>query len=321
MVKFMAYMRLVRLPILVLIAFIQFNVRHFLIEPMLVINGYKLIMSDMHFSLLVLATIFIAAGGYAINDYFDVKVDRINKLKQVIIDRHIKRRVAMMLHILLTATGFMLASYVSWKLGMWKITALFIFAIFTLWFYSTSLKHQFLSGNLAIALMASFVPLIVGLFEIPLQNQAHPESIQELGYSIFNVPAFWVIGYAIILFLLTLIREITKDVIDLRGDRIYGSKTIPIQTGIKTTKYILIGLYAAFGAIFSWFYFDYLSVHTGMTTLFFIVALLLVFEIILIIRARTKPHFLYSANLNNLITLLIILSTYFIKVSIETYFM
>ncbi|MEQ9186867.1 MAG: geranylgeranylglycerol-phosphate geranylgeranyltransferase [Cryomorphaceae bacterium] len=320
MVTALAYLRLIRFPILVLIALMQYSIRWFILEPMLSINGYELLISDRYFAFLVLSTVLIAAGGYAINDYFDVKVDRINKIKKVIVDRYIKRRVAMMLHLVLSGLGLVIASFLAWRLGMWQLSALYVFVVFTLWYYSTTLQHQFLTGNLAISLMAGFVPLIVGLFEIPLQNAAHPEMLAKLGYSIFNVPAFWILGYSISIFILTLGREIAKDVVDFRGDRIFGAKTIPIQIGVKATKSVLITVYAIFIAGFTWAYFQYLHVHIGMTTVFFFVALLIVTKIALIIKARTKKHFLYTVHVNNAITLILILSAYLIKLSIETYF-
>lgn len=321
MVTFIAYLRLIRLPILILIAAIQLMVRHFIIEPMLVINGYSLMMSPMETNLLILSTVLLAAGGYAINDYFDVKIDRINKPKTVIVDRLIKRRVAMASHIVLTTLGILIAGYLTWRLGMWKMVALFVFASFALWYYSTNLKNQPFIGNVVIALMAGFVALIVGLIEIALQNGAHPEMIEELGFSIFNVPAYWTIGLASALFLLTLVREVTKDVIDIRGDKAFGANTIPLALGVKNTKSIIIALYAIFGALYAWVYFQYLSVHLGMTTVFAVLNLLLVLQIILIIRARTKKHFLHSANLNNLMTLIILGCTYLLKISIETHFL
>ena len=76
-----AYFKLVRFPILILIAIIQYSVRYFVLEPMLKINGFDLIMGDLNFAILVLSSILIAGGGYAINDYFDAKIDRLNKPK------------------------------------------------------------------------------------------------------------------------------------------------------------------------------------------------------------------------------------------------
>ncbi len=321
MVAIIAYLRLIRLPILLLIAAIQLMVRYFIIEPMLIINNYSLMMSDLDMFLLIISTVLIAAGGYAINDYFDVKIDRINKPKTVIIDRLIKRRVAMLSHVVLTTLGVLVAGYLTWHLGMWKVVSLFVFVSAALWYYSTNLKNQPFFGNFVIAVLAGFVALIVGILEISLQNNAHPEIIEELGYSIFNIPAYWTIGLASALFLLTLVREVTKDVIDIRGDRTVGANTIPIALGVKNTKSILITIYVVFGTLYSWVYFEYLNVHIGMTTVFFAINLLLVLQIILIVRGRTKKHFLHSANLNNLVTLMVLGCTFLLKISIETHFL
>ena len=321
MVAIIAYLRLIRLPILLLIAAIQLMVRYFIIEPMLIINNYSLMMSDLDMFLLIISTVLIAAGGYAINDYFDVKIDRINKPKTVIIDRLIKRRVAMLSHVVLTTLGVLVAGYLTWHLGMWKVVSLFVFVSAALWYYSTNLKNQPFFGNFVIAVLAGFVALIVGILEISLQNNAHPEIIEELGYSIFNIPAYWTIGLASALFLLTLVREVTKDVIDIRGDRTVGANTIPIALGVKNTKSILITIYVVFGTLYSWVYFEYLNVHIGMTTVFFAINLLLVLQIILIVRARTKKHFLHSANLNNLVTLMVLGCTFLLKIPIETHFL
>ena len=321
MVAIIAYLRLIRLPILLLIAAIQLMVRYFIIEPMLIINNYSLMMSDLDMFLLIISTVLIAAGGYAINDYFDVKIDRINKPKTVIIDRLIKRRVAMLSHVVLTTLGVLVAGYLTWHLGMWKVVSLFVFVSAALWYYSTNLKNQPFFGNFVIAVLAGFVALIVGILEISLQNNAHPEIIEELGYSIFNIPAYWTIGLASALFLLTLVREVTKDVIDIRGDRTVGANTIPIALGVKNTKSILITIYVVFETLYSWVYFEYLNVHIGMTTVFFAINLLLVLQIILIVRARTKKHFLHSANLNNLVTLMVLGCTFLLKISIETHFL
>ncbi|NCG29804.1 MAG: hypothetical protein GWP27_04960 [Bacteroidetes bacterium] len=321
MVAIIAYLRLIRLPILLLIAAIQLMVRYFIIEPMLIINNYSLMMSDLDMFLLIISTVLIAAGGYAINDYFDVKIDRINKPKTVIIDRLIKRRVAMLSHVVLATLGVLVAGYLTWHLGMWKVVSLFVFVSAALWYYSTNLKNQPFFGNFVIAVLAGFVALIVGILEISLQNNAHPEIIEELGYSIFNIPAYWTIGLASALFLLTLVREVTKDVIDIRGDRTVGANTIPIALGVKNTKSILITIYVVFGTLYSWVYFEYLNVHIGMTTVFFAINLLLVLQIILIVRARTKKHFLHSANLNNLVTLMVLGCTFLLKISIETHFL
>ncbi len=288
---------------------------------MLAINGFELEMSDFQFALLVLASLLIAGGGYAINDYFDAKIDRVNKPKLVVLDRIIKRRTAMALHIFMTSIGFVVATYVSYDVGMWKMNTIFLFIVFALWFYSTNLKHILLAGNIIIALLAALVPLIVGLFEIPLQNQAHPEIIKELGFSIFNIPAYWILGYAGIFGVLTLIREITKDIIDVRGDKAYGSNTLPIAIGIKSTKTILISLYVVFSLVLLVIYTAFLSVHSNqIRAIVFALVVGMVAQTAIIFASKTKPRFKLSANLNNAFVILVVISMYFLKMSIESYF-
>ena len=288
---------------------------------MLAINGFELEMSDFQFALLVLASLLIAGGGYAINDYFDAKIDRVNKPKLVVLDRIIKRRTAMALHIFMTSIGFVLATYVSYDVGMWKMNTIFLFVVFALWFYSTNLKHILLAGNIIIALLAALVPLIVGLFEIPLQNQAHPEIIKELGFSIFNIPAYWILGYAGIFGVLTLIREITKDIIDVRGDKAYGSNTLPIAIGIKSTKTILISLYVVFSLVLLVIYTEFLSVHSNqIRAIVFTLVVGMVAQTAIIFASKTKLRFKLSANLNNAFVILVVISMYFLKMSIESYF-
>jgi 4-hydroxybenzoate polyprenyltransferase len=317
----LAYLKLIRWPILLLIAAIQFSIRYFLIAPMIGVNGFELIMTDREFGYLVLATLLIAGGGHAINDYFDAKIDRINKPKTAVLDRLIKRRVAMALHAILSGSGILIASYLSYKMGMWKMSALFIFVIFSLWIYSTQLKNQLLIGNLLIALLAGFVPLIVGLYEIPLLNASHPDALTEVGDSLFNAPAFWIIGYSCFIALFTLAREITKDVIDLRGDKYYDFNTLPIALGIPRTKGILIFIYLVIGAAITWIYSNFFVGYSDLLSACSLAILVILFiQITMLIRAKTKKQFLNSANLNNLATIILVASIYFLKLFNESYF-
>lgn len=315
-----AFLRLIRLPILLLVAAIQAATRWFIIKPMIEINGFDFIMTDFQFWLLVLSSMLIGAGGYAINDYFDVKIDRMNKPKTIIVGRLIKRRVAMATHIITTGLGILTSAYLCYSLGMWELTSLFVLAAFLLWIYSTNLQNTILVGNIVIALIAGFAPLIVGLFEIPLQNAAHPDVIQDLGYSPFNGPAFWIMGYSAALFILTLAREITKDVIDVRGDKYYEAQTIPVVLGVTKTKGIIMLVYMLFGALISYFYFSVANVHTGMPSIFLALCVIIVSQLGLIFKSRTKKHFLYSANLNVIATMLVVLSMYLLQVSIHQHF-
>jgi 4-hydroxybenzoate polyprenyltransferase len=118
------------------------------------------------------------------------------------------------------------------------------FAIAALWTYSTTLKRQLIIGNLMIAVLAALVPLTVGLYEIPLMQQAFSEE-QYLtlpgGEQIMLVPAFtdlwyWILGYSAFAFMSTLVRELQKDMADVRGDLAGGCRTVPIAWGMRWAR-------------------------------------------------------------------------------------
>ena len=113
--------------------------------------------------LLILATVFIAAGGYVINDYFDVKIDRINRPDELIVTRSISKPAAMRLSIILSGTGIVCGLIAAVLLRSLTIGMLFILIPGLLWFYSSSYKRLFMVGNLIIALLAATTPMLVAM--------------------------------------------------------------------------------------------------------------------------------------------------------------
>lgn len=307
----LAFLRLIRLPILLLVAVIQYMTRYLVLEPMLHLNKLDLIITDGQFALLVLASVLIGGGGYAINDYFDVKIDRINKPKKIIVGRLIKRRVAMATHVVMTVLGLLISVIVSYKVGLWELSTFFILASFLLWYYSTNLQHTTFWGNLVTAIIAAFAPLVVGLYEIPLQNLRIEQQISHLKYSPLNTIAFWIMGYSALIGILTLAREITKDVIDMRGDKYYDLRTIPVVVGVRNSKLIIMSVYVLFGLVLSYFYLKNASHNIWFTYMYGVLFLMALVQFPLIYKARTKPQFLMSANMN-VVTVLVLIGTMFV---------
>mgnify|MGYP000126434389 CR=1 FL=1 len=307
----LAFLRLIRLPILLLVAVIQYMTRYLVIEPMLHLNKLDLIITDGQFALLVLASILIGGGGYAINDYFDVKIDRINKPKKIIVGRLIKRRVAMATHVVMTVLGLLISVGVSYKVGLWELSTFFILASFLLWYYSTHLQHTTFWGNFVTAIIAAFAPLVVGLYEIPLQNLRIEEQISHLRYSPLNTIAFWILGYSALIGILTLAREITKDVIDMRGDKYYDLRTVPVVVGVRNSKLIIMSVYVLFGLVLSYFYLKNAAHNVWFTYMYAVLFLLALIQFPLLYKARTKPHFLMSANMN-VVTVMVLIGTMFV---------
>jgi len=119
-------------------------------------------------TLVILATVFVAAGGYAINDYFDRRIDMINKPGKLIIGKLIHPRHVMAYHLVFTTAGVLLGTYAAFASGLPFLSLVFIMVSGLLWFYSTTYKKQLLLGTILIAILTALVPFIVLLFEMPL---------------------------------------------------------------------------------------------------------------------------------------------------------
>lgn len=179
---------------------------------------------DIRLFLLSTSTIFIAAAGYIINDYYDVKIDLINKPERVVIGKGIKRRYALLFHTVLSVSGIAIGFLLNWKIG-----ALNFFCAFLLWLYSNALKRLPFIGNFTVGLLTGLSIFIVNLLY-------PPSLVLTVIYSLFA-------------FFITLVREIIKDLEDLRGDDTFGCKTLPIVWGIRKTKvfiYFLLILFSVF---------------------------------------------------------------------------
>lgn len=165
------------------------------------------------FGLLVLAALLVAAAGYIINDYYDVKIDAINRPDRLVVGHALTRRRAMLAHVLLSTLGVLLAAWLSPLLG-----AVTLGAALLLWGYSARFKKVALVGNLSIATLTAALVLLP---ELQLQTGRY---------------AVW--PYALAAFLLTLVREIVKDVEDMRGDAQHGCRTLPLVLGVARTKWV-----------------------------------------------------------------------------------
>ncbi len=243
------FIRLLRPLNLLILVLTMYFIRFFILGEILESNQLELQMSELQFALLTLSIVLIAAGGNIINDYFDLRADRINKPHRIIIGVHVKRRTAMAIHIAFNVIGIALGGYLAWEVGIWKLVLIHLFAAASLWYYSVIFKREMLIGNIVVALLAALIPLTVGLFEIPLVMEKYGTEVQALFMQIdptadpnmfFKVLYFFVLGFSGYAFLLTLIREIQKDLADIRGDRVVGCRTLPIVIGERRAKLVVV---------------------------------------------------------------------------------
>ncbi|MCI5056257.1 MAG: geranylgeranylglycerol-phosphate geranylgeranyltransferase [Flavobacteriales bacterium] len=301
-----AFLKLVRWPNLVIVILVLTLTRYCLIHPMteaILVRKVSLPFSTLDFMLLVVATVLMAAAGNIINDYFDVRIDRINKPHKIIVGKYIKRRVAMLLHTIFTGLGVLIGLWLCYKTGLWKFSIIFLFTSASLWFYATTFKHTTLIGNLIIALLAFLVPFTEGLFEISLLNKTLATEIIDFPKA-FNSIAYWVIGYGCFAFIYTFSREITKDIEDIEGDKKYNSKSIPVAWGINWAKSIIVVLYLGAISLLALIYVLFLKDY--YTLIYLIVGIIIptIGLIFYTIKAKQKEQFHKASNWNKVITLI-----------------
>jgi 4-hydroxybenzoate polyprenyltransferase len=254
----LGFLRLVRIQNLIILAFTLIAVRYGILETLwehgigiLLEQGYwphdmKLHMELLPFLLLVASVILIAAGGYVINDYFDTKTDRINKPEKVFVGRIISRRRAILLHIALSTLGIILALIPAWQYHNLKLMIIPVLSSLLLWAYSAKFKKMPLSGNLIIALLAGLSPILVASYEfaagVNLSLQIMNVNLPGSGSRLLFMGMLIISLYALFSFLITLIREIIKDIEDIDGDEADGGQTLPIVMGENLAKFAALGL-------------------------------------------------------------------------------
>ena len=165
-------------------------------------------------AILALSTMLIAAAGYVINDYYDIKIDYVNRPNRVVVGRYLKRRAILFIHAGFNTLGILGGFYISWQIGMVNF-----FAAGLLWLYSNQLKRLPLWGNLSVAALTGLAVFVV--------------------YILFRQSFFLFAAYSFFAFFISLIREIIKDMEDVEGDRKFDCKTLPIVIGQRKTKIVI----------------------------------------------------------------------------------
>ena len=280
-------------------------------------NGQEIPMSLQFpwydFIVLVAATVFITAGGYVINDYFDIKTDLINKGK-VIVGTKIPRRKAMMWHNMFNVAGVAAGFYISYKAGYIWLGTLFLVVSGLLYFYSASYKRQFLIGNIFVALLTAMVPMLVVFYEWPALYKYY--TLNAIRLPQINFIIYWVGGFALFAFLTNLIREIIKDIEDFEGDIAYGRNTVPVILGVLSTKIVSIFLISVTILLLflTWHYF----VNDTITFIYLtaVVVLPLIYAIYMLIISKEKKQLHSASRIMKIVMLTGVLYSVVVKVII-----
>ncbi|MFT7055056.1 MAG: 4-hydroxybenzoate polyprenyltransferase [Candidatus Endobugula sp.] len=221
-------------------------------------NGdWQSVFMDMNFFILVSSTVVITSAGYLINDYYDIKIDFVNRPERVVVGKTLKRRWIIIAHTFLNFLGISLGFWISNKIGIINFAAAFL-----LWLYSNQLKRLPLVGNFTIAILTGTTLFLVGQY--------------------FQERVYLVLCYAVFSGFITLVREIIKDMEDMKGDEKFGCKTLPIVIGIRKTKRVILAILLTFGVTV---FFLMSQINLLLPIILSIVLILLIF---VILKADTK---------------------------------
>ena len=255
------------------------------------------VLNFVNFLFLALSTVLIAAAGYIINDYFDIRIDSINRPGKVILENSIPRKHAIIVHSALNLAALVLAAKVAIPAGHCEWLLLQASCTLLLWFYSTHFKRQYVTGNLAVALLTALTIVSLIIYEPSLKYSATPDRLHPV----------WVLTiYAYFAFMLTWMREVVKDMEDIKGDGADGCVTMPVKKGLEyATRFtIVLSLLANIPLLAgSWMLF-----HHNYKLLSAYVVILLVLPIIAwscyIHRGTTQQHYNNASHLLKLIMIL-----------------
>jgi 4-hydroxybenzoate polyprenyltransferase len=232
-----SFVVLFRWPNLLMLAGTQALFRYFVLIPLLAIHGVPPGMTHAWFLLLLAATLMLAAAGYAINDYFDLRTDRINKPHRMVVGRHLSRAQVIFSHKLLNITGFSVGILLAVRLRQWLLMPVFAAVPALLWAYAIRYKRRLVTGNLIVSLLAALVILLVWYAEM------HAGAVREgASAPLRREAALLALFYAGFALVSTFLREVIKDMQDLPGDLRTGCRSIPIAWGLASARRVVAGL-------------------------------------------------------------------------------
>ncbi|NLL28396.1 MAG: UbiA family prenyltransferase [Bacteroidales bacterium] len=285
--KILAYIKLFRVPNLLIMAVIMYFFKYFLFDAALGYENMEAPLSNLQFALFVLMFVFLAAGGYALNDYYDIGMDEINRPEKTVLRNILPLNTGINSFFILTTIGLAAGFIVAFNINNITLYFIPIFIAALYWFYSTKYKREFLVGNFVVAFMAALNVCLIYLYYI------------FAFINIGNLPVIMIpymnkitLIYSSFAFVITFIREIVKDICDEEGDKKFNCSSLPIKLGLKKTKNILIviSLFVAITLV----YFGVYSFKLNKSYLFYYIWILLVpfwiFIIINLFKAKEKKE-------------------------------
>jgi len=272
--------------------FTLYAVRYLILQPAFHLVQLELVISNFYFALLVIATVSIAAGGYLINDIFDVESDSLND-KPNLIGETISKKSATWIYYTFNIIGIGCGLAVCIQISQISLATLFLITACVLYYYAFNYKKIFLLKNIIIAILCAFLILMPVLFEF-FALISQPFNFNAGNFAFDSVmPMIWLLcAFA---FFYTLLRELIKDLEDMQGDTETNCITVPVKIGIKNTKIISYFLILILFALTLTGFFLLMPQHEWKSISFLVVLwnIPLIYITYLLIKAKEKQQFHY----------------------------
>lgn len=312
--KIKSFFRLVRWPNLLMIAVMMCLTYYCLMLPLSVSDVMGVMPAPPAFGLLLISMIFIAAGGYVINDLYDINADSVNRPERLLVTKAFSEKETKFFYNILTAIGLVAALVSSVLVSETKFVTLFallVLLVCVLRSYSSTYKKRLVIGNIIVSLSVAFAMFLPWLFEM-----FYLSSNVLILSAVKNVMLYilrFVLVYTAFAFITTLIREIIKDAEDCEGDAATRCRTIPVVYGIRNTKIILYVLIAVL--LIFLFAYEYIILKLELYVASAIIALVILCSSVLIVKvykAKDKNDFHMASNISKLMMAIGLLSILFL---------
>jgi 4-hydroxybenzoate polyprenyltransferase len=216
-----------------IIIIVQAAIFYGVLLPHLAKNSIFPVLNGFLFPVFIFITVLITAAGYLINDITDIEIDSINKPERMVIGKSLSLKNAWHLYYFMLVSGFILSYWIALYIVKPYYILFYILAVSGLYFYSIKLKKLLIFGNLTVSFFSAGVVAIIMIFEHSSLNALRNAEYNSW-YTVFSIFT----GYMIFSFLVSLFREIVKDIEDIEGDKVSGARTLPIVSGVRVSKSI-----------------------------------------------------------------------------------
>lgn len=267
LLKILSFISVVRGYNILILVIAQYLTSMFILAPEQPLGD---VLFDANLFFLVLSTASVVAAGYIINNFYDSEKDFINRPQKTMLDRFVSQRTKLSVYFILNLAGIFFASYVSFR-----AVVFFSVYIFMIWFYSHRLKKILFLNNLVASVLT-----ITPFFAVFVY------------YKNFESVIF---VHATFLYLIIVMRELVKDLENMKGDIVQGNKTIPIVYGERLSKALLIVL-ALFSYLPVFLLISYFEIGQ-MDIFFYGVLILLILFLLILYFSKARWQYLLLHNI------------------------